>query len=201
MAVFCKLCGAELMEGKKFCPSCGSPVEGAIQDQVPERDTNSSNNNSNPDEFKKINADEFIGSEAGRFSGKSEFEEFTQNVKLSPKVEEAIGESPIMGIISMILGIISMLCCCWFGFLGLIISGAAIVLGILSIKRKEKNSGMAVAGIICGSIGLLLCIFMGIFSLIFSSALEKTGENFGKFMNITSLEELKEAIEEFVKSF
>ena len=66
-------------------------------------------------------------------------------------------ESNVFAIISMIAGILSILCCC-FGAIGIVIAIAAVVLGIISIKKEEPKKGMAIAGIVCGGVGLILAV-------------------------------------------
>jgi hypothetical protein len=81
-----------------------------------------------------------------------------------------------MAIIALICGILSILCCAVPG-LGFILSIAALVLGIIEIKRIGRNEssikgkGMATAGIILGAAGIVLGIIawaillpLGIFS-------------------------------------
>ena len=50
------------------------------------------------------------------------------------------------GVASLILGIVSFFCC------GLFSAIPGLVLGIVSIKKKKENNGLAVAGIIISSI-------------------------------------------------
>jgi hypothetical protein len=70
-----------------------------------------------------------------------------------------------MGLVSMILGIISIpgICC---AILGIVLGAAALVLGILGMKKAKageaSNRGQALAGVICGSIGLGLSIISAI---------------------------------------
>lgn len=66
-------------------------------------------------------------------------------------------QSNVFAIISMIAGIVSILCCC-FGAVGIVIAVAAVVLGIISIKKEEPKKGMAIAGIVCGGVGLILAV-------------------------------------------
>ena len=71
-------------------------------------------------------------------------------------------QNNIFGLLSMIFGIVSLvlaLCC---AFLSLPFNVAAVVLGILGLKRvsegKASNRGMAMAGVICGGIAIVLMI-------------------------------------------
>ena len=64
-----------------------------------------------------------------------------------------------MAIASLVLGIVSLLCCC-VGTMGGAIAVAGLVLGIVSLKNEK--SGMAIAGVILCGIGL----FFGICAVI-----------------------------------
>ena len=77
--------------------------------------------------------------------------------------------SKVFAIISLVCGILSVLCCCT-GWMGLVLSIAAIVLGILSINKQEDAKGMAIAGIVCGAVGVLLGLVIVIMGAAFSAA-------------------------------
>ena len=76
------------------------------------------------------------------------------------------GGSKALAIASLVCGIVSLLCSCC-GWLGIIVSVAAVVLGIISINKHEDGKGMAIAGIVCGGVGLII----GIVVVIMGSAL------------------------------
>ena len=67
--------------------------------------------------------------------------------------------SKVFAIISLVCGILAVLCMCC-GWFGIILGVAAVVLGILSIKKEEDAKGMAIAGIVCGGIGLLVAVIV-----------------------------------------
>ena len=77
--------------------------------------------------------------------------------------------SMVFAIISLICGILSIICCC-IGWFGLVLSITAIVLGILSINNQEDAKGMAIAGIVCGSVGLLIALVIVIINATLSVA-------------------------------
>lgn len=199
MVQFCKLCGSELIEGKNFCPECGSPVNKTDEDSHNENVNTSEDMNIH--NYQKIDADDFLGNnkkytDNGKFSG--------INNKGYTEVEYDTGEvvlttGPICGILSVTLGIFSMICCCWFGFLGLLFSIPAIILGILSFKRKESNQGLAIVGIVCASIGLLLSVFMGISSLLYTKIVDNASDNLKKLSEIDSIDELLDALKDFLR--
>jgi hypothetical protein len=87
-----------------------------------------------------------------------------------------------MAIVSLICGILSVLCHCVpvaGSFIGFALSVAAIVLGIIEIRKisrgesSEKGKGMAVAGIILGAVGIvfgiiwIIVIAVGAFAGVF----------------------------------
>ncbi len=81
--------------------------------------------------------------------------------------EDVPEDSKILGILSMILGIVSVTFgCCGFcfcsGWFGVILSVSAVVLGIVSLAKRENAKGMAIAGIVCGGVGVLLAVIMTI---------------------------------------
>lgn len=60
-------------------------------------------------------------------------------------------------IAALVLGILSLiLCCVGGGLLGII----GVILGIISICRKESGRGMAIGGLVTSGIGILIGIFM-----------------------------------------
>jgi len=72
-----------------------------------------------------------------------------------------------MAIVALICGILSVLCHCVpiaGSFIGFFLSVAAIVLGIIEIKRigrgegSAKGKGMSMAGIILGAVGIVFGI-------------------------------------------
>lgn len=60
-------------------------------------------------------------------------------------------------IASLVLGILSLVLCCFYGgFLGIL----GLIFGIVSLAKKESKMGMAIAGIITSSFGLIYGILM-----------------------------------------
>lgn len=91
-------------------------------------------------------------------------------------------------IASLVLGILSLvLCCVGGGFLGIV----GLVLGIVSLAKKESKMGMAIAGIITSSFGFVMGIAMLIYVVMFAGFF---AENYDDIMN-ASVAELYEAEE------
>ena len=80
-------------------------------------------------------------------------------------------QNSVMAIISLVTGILGVTCCCG----SFIVSGAALVLGILGKKEiaesggAKKGAGMAQAGFILGIVGLVLGVLYWI--LYFAGAI------------------------------
>lgn len=60
-----------------------------------------------------------------------------------------------LSIASLVLGILSLLACCYCGAL-FGIPGA--ICGAIAMAKKADGKGMAIAGLICSILGVLLCI-------------------------------------------
>ena len=69
-------------------------------------------------------------------------------------------------LVSMILGIASLVLCCCVNYVPLILGVAAIVLYAMAKKNGTAN-GMAVAGLVCGIIGVVF----GLISVVISLAI------------------------------
>ena len=67
-------------------------------------------------------------------------------------------------ITSLVLGILSILCCC-FG-LGWITAIPGIIFGIIAIAKKFDGKGCAVAGVVCSAIALVVALVGLILSLL-----------------------------------
>lgn len=87
-----------------------------------------------------------------------------------PQYGEPVQQNNSKGfaIASLVLGILSVVCCC-ADYLALIMSVLALVFGFLSIKKQEASKSLAIAGMILGGIGLLLFIITIISSLVYKN--------------------------------
>ena len=81
-------------------------------------------------------------------------------------------KSMVLGILSMIFGIISFLFCCCYGS-GIVFSIAAIVLAVISFK-KEKVNGFSIAGLILGIVGTIACFTMIVMFIVAAIKGEET---------------------------
>ncbi len=80
--------------------------------------------------------------------------QYTQNYNQPAYPVKQKEEGKGMAIASLVLGILSVTCCCG----SIIPSILALVFGFISKSQKKENNGMAIAGIILGAIGIVLGI-------------------------------------------
>lgn len=71
-------------------------------------------------------------------------------------------------VISLVLGVLSFLGCCLYGFGGVFIGIIGIVFSIIALTKHQPNQGMAIAGLITSILGFILggivmvLVFIGI---------------------------------------
>ena len=78
-------------------------------------------------------------------------------------------------IVSLILSILSVLCCCvWY--VGFVLGVVAVILGILAVRGenpRQKDAG--IAGIVVGGVGVALGITMAVMQILVSNAVSEAG--------------------------
>lgn len=72
-----------------------------------------------------------------------------------PQQKEPMG----FAIAGMVLGIVSIVCCC-SPFVGGVTGVLGLIFSIMVLVQKKPGKGMAIAGVICAAIGLVLVISM-----------------------------------------
>ncbi len=77
-----------------------------------------------------------------------------------PPVDPEEKKAKNFGTASLVLGIVSLFCC------GLFASVPGLIFGILSIRKKKENNGLAIAGIILSAIGIVVTIVATIIIVI-----------------------------------
>ena len=92
-----------------------------------------------------------------------------------------------LGIASMVMGIVSILCCCFLGA-PIILAVLALVFSIL--RMSSKPDGFSIAGLVTGIIGLIFNALM--LAVVFGGDFEST---------IEELESMLESIDVAVKMF
>ena len=102
-------------------------------------------------------------------------QEIGQNTPFQPPPAGAGGENKTLAIVSLVLGILSLLCCAW------IVPGiAAIITGFIAKKNADQNpnqyggKGLALGGMITGGISVLLGIIV-LFLYLFTGVLAGLG--------------------------
>lgn len=200
----CKNCGAPIEEGMKFCINCGSAVEPetkvdlsnpyaegtpvysgeTAKEDVAEAATEKSVTEEPATEAVEEEKAEFVTEEVPPYE--EPMETYMGTVDLEPAIEGSKG----LAIAAMVCGILSLVCCCTV-YLGFMLAIVAVVLGIISMSKKDLGGkGMALAGIITGACGLLI----GIISIIISATISNAVDSF----DFSSPEEIEEFIEQFV---
>lgn len=97
-------------------------------------------------------------------------QETGQNTPLPPPPSGVAGENKTLALVSLVLGILSILPCC--GFLAGI---PAIIVGFMAKSKAENmpqeygGRGLALGGIIAGVIGTIFSIILGILQLLFGA--------------------------------
>ena len=81
-----------------------------------------------------------------------------------------------LAIASMVLGIVSMgLCWCWVltwtMFISIACAITGLILGIISLKKRQGGKGMAITGVILSGAGIILGIIIIVFYAILFTAM------------------------------
>ena len=136
MAKFCRECGKELEENSKFCNNCGTKIE-----EEKTEEANTSNENTN----------ESAASNAGT--------NVTYNQTYVTKKING------MAIAGFVISLVSLLCCGYSSWLGLIFS----IIGLVNANKNEgEGKGLAIAGIVISSILLIIIVLLTIFGVMAS---------------------------------
>ncbi len=136
--MFCYNCGNQLKDGDRFCDKCGLPVEAsakAAEEMAKETDP---------------------GAPESAAPAAEPAPQYAPP-RYAPAQPEA-GESSLMGILSLISGIISIIFG-WVPFLMFVPEVLAVIFGIVGIVKKS-GKGMAIAGIVLGGVAFLLTTLM-----------------------------------------
>jgi hypothetical protein len=64
-----------------------------------------------------------------------------------------------LAIAGMVLGIISLVCCCT-GYIALVLGIVGFILSLVSLIQKKPGKGMAIAGIICSAISVVMLVIL-----------------------------------------
>lgn len=136
MAKFCRECGKELEEESKFCKNCGTKIE---EEKTEEANTLNENTN----ESAASNASTNV----------------TYNQTYVTK------KSNGMAVAGFVISLVSLLCCGYSSWLGLIFS----IIGLVNANKNEgEGKGLAIAGIVISSILLILIVLLTTFGVMAS---------------------------------
>lgn len=93
-----------------------------------------------------------------------------------------------MAIWSLVLSIISILCCiAWWA--ALVIAAASVIMGIIGLRSDNPNQkDAAIAGIVVGAVGFALSLTVAVIRIMMYAnlqgvSLSMLGENFPQFYN------------------
>lgn len=86
-----------------------------------------------------------------------------------PVLQQTTVQAKGFAITALVLGIVA-ICTAIFGWPGIALGAAAVVFGIVAVKKSQPK-GMSVAGIITGSLGLVGGIVVLIIVAMFMSAM------------------------------
>lgn len=84
-----------------------------------------------------------------------------------------------MGVASLVLGIISLVCGLFltgFQWIGAIVGLVGIILGAAG-KKNPENKGIATAGMVCSIIGFVLCVILYVACVACISGLAAVGSS------------------------
>ena len=112
-----------------------------------------------------------------------------ENIPFEPNGKKMNGNGKYfaLGIVSMILGIVSITCCCLFGA-PIVLAITALVFAIL--RMSVSPDGFSIAGLVTGIIGLIFNALMLVF--VFSGEAE---------IDIEGIESMLESIDDAIRVF
>ncbi len=159
--IYCLNCGNEMDSEIRFCPSCGAantqfqaPVVEASQ-EVTETVSEVAQ------EIPPVQPQPVPVPESAPQMQYSNVTPAYNAYQQGPVNAGPQGPSKALAIVSLVLGILSIVCCWCGGFSGLLMSIPAVVCGAIALAKKMGGKGMAIAGVICGGIAIILSIITG----------------------------------------
>ena len=142
--MFCNQCGNQVADGAKFCPNCGNKVEGEVENN---QEISEDKVNLTKEENKQNNQQ--TSGYVPPFNG--QYPQYTPPRRM--REDE-------LGIIALCLGIGSVLMVFSFIFTWAAIfpAIAAIIIGIIKLRKKNGDKGMAIGAIVSGATSTILVI-------------------------------------------
>ncbi len=144
----CYRCGNVVIEGQKFCPECGAPINlTEIQN-----DSKSQINKMYKRDDQKVEAHFYKDSDVS-FYDQPDYQADTKSITPQPRKND-------YAIAGLIFGIIGA-CLWWVPFLGLIVSIGGLTYSIIGLVNKNPNGRVrAITGVALAAFGLLLSIII-----------------------------------------
>lgn len=96
------------------------------------------------------------------------YQDYTYNVQPVQTVVDEPKQSNTLAIVSLVLGILAIVCGCCLAWVGCLFGIGGIVCAVLS--KKNGKSGMATAGLICSIAGIVIGLLITVMAVVFSIA-------------------------------
>ena len=158
----CKYCGAEVPDGSTKCDYCGETLL-----------DNNSQSNSTTSNYQQANGGYSYNPSQTGYSANYQNQGGYNNYQNS-NVNNNEGTGTL-GIVSLVLGILSIISCC-SGWVSLLFGIIAIVLACV----EKKKSGIRTAGLITGIIGTLICLIVVCIMIVGQNWFEENADEFMK---------------------
>lgn len=106
---------------------------------------------------------------------------FQNNPYQQPNPPEGPKKTDSLAIVSLVLGIASIVMSCCITYLGIALGIGGIICSVMS--KKKQKSGMATAGMVCSILGLVFSVLLLIFSAAILGMLASQGYDVSDFLN------------------
>lgn len=154
---FCAKCGVQNNDNDAFCYSCGTLFEEQNQAQ--------------PQQQQEQQQQQVWQQQPQQaWQQPQQQPVYQQQAYQQPGMQPA-KPSAGMAIASMVLGICALLFSCCIPYLPFFLAVVAVILGGLSLAKKQGGKGMAIAGLVCGIIALIPSLMVLIGGAALTSAL------------------------------
>jgi len=173
--MICPSCNASNLEGAQFCTGCGAtlPTYSApeVSQPVPEAPPV-------PPTYAAPPAPTYQA--PPNYAAPPSYNQAYTPYPVAPAAGGGSGSKDWAAIASLVLGIVSIPCCClsvMYFWIGIFISLAAGILGVVFgvMGMKSNKKGMAIAGLVCGIFGLIFSLSAFIFQYLIYDLLWSLG--------------------------
>lgn len=105
--------------------------------------------------------------------------------------------SSAFAIVSLVLSILSLVLCCCMGF-NFILAVPAVIFGIISLVKKRRGKGMAIAGIIISAISILLTsMILAVYGPVFNNTIKVAMDFDNVYNTFNETGEIPEYLEKY----